>query len=64
MYRKIERSDLRVKREQITMIAEILRAESQGLLTFYIADQVAEIVEKDKEISDKVLDAAKQKLKK
>jgi len=32
------------------------------LLTLWFADQVTAVVEDDKEISDKVLDIAKQKL--
>lgn len=63
MYCKIEKGDRRAKREQIPMIAEILQADPKELLILWLADQVAEIVEKDKEISDTVLDAAKQKLK-
>ena len=45
------------------IIANILKIDKEELLTFWLADQVAEVVEKDKEISDKVLDTAKQKLK-
>jgi transcriptional regulator with XRE-family HTH domain len=62
MYCKIEKGERRAKREQIPMIADILQADPKELLTLWLADQVAEVVEKDKEISDKVLDAAKQKL--
>ncbi|MDR0630781.1 MAG: helix-turn-helix domain-containing protein [Holosporales bacterium] len=62
MYCKIEKGERRAKREQISMIADILQADPEELLTLWLADQVAEVVEKDKEISDKVLDTAKQKL--
>ncbi len=63
MYCKIEKGDRRVKREQIPMIAEILQADPEELLILWLSDQVIEVVDKDKEISDKVLDVAKQKLK-
>ncbi len=63
MYCKIERGDRRAKREQIPIIAEILQTDPEELLTLWLADQVAEVVENDKEISDKVLDVAKYKLK-
>ncbi|MDD4669992.1 MAG: helix-turn-helix transcriptional regulator [Bacteroidales bacterium] len=63
MYCKIEKGDRRAKREQIPMIAEILQADPEELLILWLADKVIEVLEKDKEISDKVLDNAKQKLK-
>ena len=62
MYCKIERGDRRAKREQIPIIAEILQANHEELLTLWLADQVAEVVENDKGISDKVLNTVKQKL--
>jgi transcriptional regulator with XRE-family HTH domain len=61
-YRKIEKSERRVKREQVLIIAELLKADRDELLTLWLADQVTAVLKKDKEISDKVLDAAKQKL--
>jgi len=62
MYCKIERGDRQAKREQIPLIAEILKADSEELLALWLADQVAAVVIDDKEISDKVLDIAKQKI--
>ena len=64
MFSKIERGDRRAKREQIPIIAEILQTDSEELLTLWLADQVAEVVEKDKEISDKVLSTVKQNINK
>ena len=64
MYCKIERGDRQAKREQIPLIAEILKADSEELLALWLADQVTAVVENNKEISDKVLDIAKQKLNK
>ena len=62
MYSKIERGDRRAKREQIPIIADIFETDPQELLTLWLADQVTEALEKDKEISDKVLETAKQTL--
>ncbi len=64
MYCRIERGERRAKREQIPIIAKILQTDPEELLTLWLADQVTAVVEDDKEISDKVLDTAKQKLKK
>lgn len=63
MYCKIEKGDRRAKREQIPMIADILQTDEKELLALWLADQVVEVVERDKEIYDKVLNIAKEKLK-
>ncbi|MDR2651668.1 MAG: XRE family transcriptional regulator, partial [Prevotellaceae bacterium] len=52
----------RPKREQVVIIAELLQTNEKELLTLWLADQVAEVVENDKEISDNVLNTVKQKL--
>jgi transcriptional regulator with XRE-family HTH domain len=62
MYSKIERGDRRAKREQIPIIAELLQTDEKELLSFWLADQVAEVVENDKEMFETVLNIAKQKL--
>jgi len=62
-YCKIEKGESRAKCEQVALIAEILNTEKEELLALWLADQVAEVVENDKGISDRVLDTAKQKLK-
>ena len=62
MYCKIERGDRQAKREQIPTIAKILQADSEELLALWLADKVTAIVVEDKEISDKVLDIARQKI--
>ena len=63
MYCKIERNDRQAKREQIPLIAKILQADPEELLALWLADQVTAVVEEDKEISDKVLDTAKNTVK-
>ena len=64
MYCKIERGDRQAKREQIPLIAEILKADSEELLALWLADQVTAVVERDKGISDKVLKIAKKNIRK
>jgi transcriptional regulator with XRE-family HTH domain len=59
MYCKIERGDRQAKREQIPLIAEILQADTEELLTLWLADQVSAVVEEDKKIVNKVLDIVK-----
>jgi transcriptional regulator with XRE-family HTH domain len=55
MYCKIEKGDRRAKREQIPMIAEILHADPQELLTLWLADKVTEVLNNEKELAEKVL---------
>ena len=62
MYSKIERGNRRAKREQIPIIAEILQADEKELLSLWLADQVTEVVEKDKEMSEMVLKIAKENI--
>ena len=64
MYSKIERGDRRAKREQIPIIAEILQTDEKELLSLWLADQVTEVVENDKEMSETVLNIAKQNINK
>jgi len=65
MYCKIERGERQAKREQIPLIAEILKTDTKELLALWLADQVtAVVVESDKEISDKVLRIAKKNINK
>jgi len=59
-YCKIEKGERRVRREQVFMIAELLKADKDELLTLWLASQVAAVVEDDKELSDNVLKIAKE----
>jgi transcriptional regulator with XRE-family HTH domain len=61
-YWKIKRGERRAKREHIPIIAEISQTDPEELLTLWLADQVIIVVENDKEISDKVLEIAKQNI--
>src|SRR5690606_36702194 len=44
MFSKIERGELKAKREQVLKIAKILKASEQELLALWLADQIKEIV--------------------
>ena len=61
-YCKIEKGERRARKEHISIIAEILQANYEELLTLWLADQVAAVVADEKEIAKKVLDIAKQKI--
>ena len=63
-YCKIERGERKAKREQLIIIAELLKADEKELLALWLADQVAAVVVDDKELSNKVLNIAKRNLKK
>jgi transcriptional regulator with XRE-family HTH domain len=62
-YCKIERGERRARKEHISIIADILQANSEELLTLWLADQVTAVVADEKEIANKVLDAAKGNIK-
>jgi transcriptional regulator with XRE-family HTH domain len=63
-YCKIEKGERRVKREQIPIIAKLLKTNQKELLILWLAEQVVEVLEKDKKVSDKVLDIAKENISK
>ena len=63
-YCKIERGERKAKREQLYIIAELLKVDKDELLSLWLADQVAAVVEGDKELSDNVLRIAKEQLNK
>jgi transcriptional regulator with XRE-family HTH domain len=63
-YCKIERGERKAKREQLPIIAEFLNTDKDELLSLWLADQVAAVVANEKNIADKVLDIAKENIKK
>ena len=63
-YCKIERGERKAKREQLYIIAELLKVDKNELLSLWLADQVTTVVEDDEELSDDVLRIAKQNLNK
>lgn len=52
---KIERGDRQLKKEQIPLLAEILNADKEELLTLWLADQLNEII-KDEPLGQKAMD--------
>jgi transcriptional regulator with XRE-family HTH domain len=62
MYCKIEKGERRAKREQISIIADILQADPEELLTLWLADQVAEVVT-DESVALEALKVAEEKVK-
>jgi transcriptional regulator with XRE-family HTH domain len=62
MYCRIEKGERRAKKEQIPIIAEILQADSEELLTLWLADQVNAVVEDEHKAGGKALDIAKENL--
>ena len=59
---KIERGERPIKKEQIPLLAEILKADREGLLTLFLADQVMNVL-KDEKLADKVMQVAGQHIK-
>lgn len=62
MYCKIEKGERRAKREQISMIADILQADPEELLTLWLADQVAEVLA-DESVAFEALRVAEENVK-
>jgi transcriptional regulator with XRE-family HTH domain len=62
MFSKIERGERRAKREQVLLLAELLEADVNELLTIWLADKVYDIV-KDEEIAEGALKVAESTLK-
>jgi transcriptional regulator with XRE-family HTH domain len=61
-YCKIERGERKARKEHIPIIAEFLQGDKEELLTLWLADQVTAVVGKNKEVADKVLSIAKEKI--
>jgi len=54
-YCKIERGERKAKREQLYIIAELLEADKDELLSLWLADQVIEVLKDEKELAGKVI---------
>lgn len=59
---KIEKGTRQLKREQIPVIAEILKSDKEELLTLWLADQVMDVL-KDEPLADEALKAVTKKRK-
>jgi transcriptional regulator with XRE-family HTH domain len=62
MFSKIERGERRAKREQVLLLAELLEADANELLTIWLADQVYELV-MDEEVAEAALEFVKSRIK-
>lgn len=60
---KIERGDRQFKKEQIPLLAEILKSDKEELLTLWLADQVYDLVEGES-VADEALKSVSKKIKK
>jgi len=61
-YCKIEKSERRVKAEQVVIIADLLETDKDELLALWLADQVTAVVANEQKVADKALKIAKQKV--
>jgi transcriptional regulator with XRE-family HTH domain len=60
-YCKIEKGERRAKREQVYIIAEMLKADKDELLSLWLADQVYNVVKNEKH-AGKALNIVAKKL--
>jgi len=60
---KVERGDRQLKKEQIPLLAEILKADKVELETLWLADQLMQLV-KDEPTADEALKSVSKKIKK
>jgi DNA-binding XRE family transcriptional regulator len=61
-YCKIEKGERRARREQVIVIAKLLKTNKDELLSWWLADQVTAVVADEKKLSTKALDIAKQNI--
>lgn len=59
---KMERGDRPIKKEQIAILADILKADKKELMTLWLADQVYELVQ-DENLALEAMQVAENKLK-
>jgi transcriptional regulator with XRE-family HTH domain len=60
---KIEKGQRHLKKEQIPLLAEILKADKDELITLWLADQVFDVI-KDENMADEALKSVSRKIKK
>ncbi|MBK8735682.1 MAG: helix-turn-helix domain-containing protein [Saprospiraceae bacterium] len=58
---KIEKGLRQLKREQITILADILKVEKDELLTFWVADQIIEVTN-DEDVALKAMQVAEKEI--
>ena len=62
MLSKIERGERKAKREQLPILAKVLSADKDDLLSLWLADQVYDIV-KDENMALKAIQVAEEEIK-
>ena len=62
MLSKIERGERPVKREQITILSEVLKADKNELLILWLADQIYDVV-KDEKLANEAIQIAVKNFK-
>ncbi len=60
---KLERGERRIKKEQIAILAGILKANEGELMTLWLADQVMDVI-KDEPFANQALKSVTQKIEK
>ena len=58
---KMERGERPIKKEQIIILAEILKVDKDELLTLWLADQLYDVV-KDEKLANEAMKLAEQKI--
>ena len=61
LYSKIERGERPAKRTQVVALASIFNANEKELLALWLADQIKEITEQEKEIAEEAIEIVKMK---
>ncbi len=56
LYSKIERGERPAKRTQVVALASIFNANEKELLALWLADQIKEITNQEKEIADEAIE--------
>lgn len=62
MLSKIERGDRKAKKEQVFLLAKLLKVSEEELLTLWLADQVLEIVQNE-DLALKAMQVAEEEVK-
>ncbi|MBQ8223481.1 MAG: helix-turn-helix transcriptional regulator [Bacteroidales bacterium] len=60
-YCKIENGNYSPKREQVIELASILNTDAKELLTLWLADQIKEITELEKDIAEEAMEIVKMR---
>ena len=58
---KVERGDRQLKKEQIPLLAQILKADLEELQTLWLADQIYDVV-KDEKLANEAMQLADKKI--